>query len=182
LTNRLRTEGTQNLLGRGGEGWRAPPDRSGFHRLDERASGARIKDESDPLDASPPKGMRRSLAAIAALETMVPSAREVEGVVLRYGNFYGPESAALLDAVRHRKLPVVGGGAGLWCFIHPADAADATIAALDHGGAGLYNVVDDEPAPASEWIPYLAHVAGAKPPLRVRPGPAGSSQVAQPCR
>jgi nucleoside-diphosphate-sugar epimerase len=98
---------------------------------------------------------------------MVITATGLEGLVLRYGNFYGPGSAAMLDAVRHRKLPVVGSGTGLWSFIHLADAADATVAALDRGTSGVYNIVDDDPAPAAEWIPYLAEVAGAKRPLHV---------------
>ncbi|MEJ2293093.1 MAG: NAD-dependent epimerase/dehydratase family protein, partial [Deinococcales bacterium] len=110
---------------------------------------------------------RRTLRAIAELERMITSAAPLEGLVLRYGNFYGPGAAAFLDAVRHRKLPIVGNGAGLWPFIHLADAADATVAALDHGTPGLYNIVDDDPAPASEWILHLAEAAGAKPPLHV---------------
>jgi 2-alkyl-3-oxoalkanoate reductase len=108
--------------------------------------------------------------------------------VLRYGNFYGPGSTALLDAVRGRKLPVVGNGRGLWSFIHVADAAEATIAALDRGAPGLYNVVDDDPAAAAEWIPYLAQVAGAKPPFRLpawigrlAAGDAVLSMMAQAC-
>jgi nucleoside-diphosphate-sugar epimerase len=129
--------------------------------------GSRLKDETSPLDAKPPKTMRKTLAAIAELEETVTSATGIEGLALRYGNFYGPGSTALLEAVRHRKLPVVGSGTGLWPFVHLADAADATIAALDQGAPGLYNIVDDEPAPASEWVPYLAEVAGAKPPLHV---------------
>jgi nucleoside-diphosphate-sugar epimerase len=91
-----------------------------------------------------------------------------EGVVLRYGSFYGPgASQVLLDFLRKRRLPVVGGGTGIWSFIEITDAAAATIAAVDRGAPGVYNVVDSDPAPVAEWLPYLASVAGAKPPPRV---------------
>jgi nucleoside-diphosphate-sugar epimerase len=99
------------------------------------------------------------------VETAVP-ARAPEGLVLRYGGFYGPgASDALLDMVRKRRVPVIGGGTGIWSFIEITDAAAATVAAVDHGAPGLYNVVDDDPAPAAQWLPYLARLAGAKPPL-----------------
>jgi nucleoside-diphosphate-sugar epimerase len=168
LTNRLRTEGTRYLLDAAAKtGARRLVAQSFTGWTNERA-GSPVKDEASPLDARPPKTMRHSLEAIAELEGVVTTAAPgVEGVVLRYGNFYGPRSTALLDAVRRRKLPVVGSGAGLWSFIHVGDAADATMAALDRGEPGLYNIVDDLPAPASEWIPYLAEVAGAKSPLRL---------------
>ena len=106
-------------------------------------------------------------AAITYVDKTVPL--EVpEGIVLRYGTFYGPgASDFLLEMLRKRQLPVVGGGGGVWSFIEVTDAAAATIAAVGHGAPGLYNVVDDDPAPVAEWLPYLAKVAGAKPPLRV---------------
>ncbi len=88
--------------------------------------------------------------------------------MLRYGGFYGPgASDLLLDAVRKRQMPVIGGGTGIWSFIEITDAAAATLAAVDRGAPGVYNVVDSDPAPVAEWLPYLAEVAGAKPPLRV---------------
>jgi nucleoside-diphosphate-sugar epimerase len=91
-----------------------------------------------------------------------------EGIVLRYGSFYGPgASQVLLDMVRKRQLPVIGSGAGIWSFIEVTDAAAATLAAVERGGSGVYNVVDDDPAPVRDWLPYLAQVAGAKPPLRL---------------
>ena len=167
LTNRLRTEGTRYLLDAAVEtGVRRVVAQSFTGWTNER-DGSPVKDETAPLDPHPPKSMRQSLEAIAELEETVTSSVQVEGLVLRYGNFYGPGSTALLDAVRGRKLPVVGNGAGLWPFIHVDDAAEATFAALDRGTPGVYNIVDDLPAPAAEWIPHLAEVGGAKPPLRV---------------
>lgn len=167
LTNRLRTEGTGYLLDAAAEaGVRRLVAQSFTGWTNERA-GSAVKDEQDPLDPRPLKSMRESLGAIAELERTVTSAANLEGVVLRYGYFYGPGSPSFLDAVRARKLPVVGSGAGLWSFVHLGDAADATAAALERGAPGLYNIVDDEPAPASEWVPYLAELAGAKAPLHI---------------
>src|SRR5580704_10509652 len=103
-------------------------------------------------------------AAIAHLEKTVP-AQALEGLVLRYGGFYGPgASDVLVDMVRKRRVPVIGGGAGIWSFIEITDAAAATLAAVGRGAPGIYNVVDDDPAPVAEWLPYLAQVAGTKPP------------------
>lgn len=170
LTNRLRTEGARYLIDAAAEAGARRLVAQGFTGWTNEPSGSPVKDESDPLDPHPPKTMREGLEAIAESERMVSGmqgASGMEGIVLRYGNFYGPGSTALLDAVRRRKLPVVGSGAGLWSLIHVADAADATIAALDHGTPGVYNIVDDEPAAAAEWIPYLAELAHAKAPLHV---------------
>jgi 2-alkyl-3-oxoalkanoate reductase len=167
VTNRLRREGTRYLLDAATKTGVRRLVVQGFTGWTNDRDGPRVKDETSPLDPHPPKTMRQSLDAIAALEDTVTSGTKVEGLVLRYGNFYGPGSDALLEAVRHRKLPVVGSGAGLWSFVHLADAALATVAALDRGAPGLYNIVDDDPAPAAEWIPYLAEIAGAKRPLRV---------------
>jgi nucleoside-diphosphate-sugar epimerase len=101
------------------------------------------------------------------VEEAVPRAVP-EGIVLRYGSFYGPgASEVMLDVVRKRQLPVVGGGRGIWSFIHVADAAAATVAAAGRGAPGVYNVTDSDPAPVAEWLPYLARVAGARAPLRV---------------
>jgi nucleoside-diphosphate-sugar epimerase len=95
-------------------------------------------------------------------------AQAPEGIVPRYGGFYGPgASEILLDMLRKRQVPVIGGGTGIWSFIEITDAAAPTIAAVDRGEPGLYNIVDDDPAPVAEWLPYLAEVAGAKPPLRL---------------
>jgi nucleoside-diphosphate-sugar epimerase len=106
-------------------------------------------------------------AAIAYVDKTVPAGAP-EGIVLRYGGLYGPgASDFLLAMLRKRRVPVIGGGAGVWSFIEITDAAAATVAAVDQGAPGLYNVVDDDPAPVAEWLPYLAKVAGAKPPLRM---------------
>ena len=132
--------------------------------------GAPVKTEDDPLDPHPPKAMRESIAAIRYLEATVAGAQGIAGLALRYGSLYGPgtsmagEYAAM---IRRRKFPVVGDGAAVWSFVHVADAAAATVAALDHGGPGVYNIVDDEPAPVSEWLPQLAAMLGAKPPHHV---------------
>jgi nucleoside-diphosphate-sugar epimerase len=108
------------------------------------------------------------MEAIRYLEKAVLGASPVEGIVLRYGSFYGPgASDQFFDLVRKRKLPVAGDGAGVWSFIHVADAAAATVAALDRGSRGVYNIVDDEPAKVADWLPYLADVLGAKRPMHV---------------
>jgi nucleoside-diphosphate-sugar epimerase len=118
--------------------------------------------------------MREALDAIRHLEDAVTGAEGVEGTVLRYGGFYGPGTsmssdprAEISENVRKRKFPVVGSGDGLWSFVHIADAATATVAAIEHGAPGIYNVVDDEPAPVREWLPALASALGAKPPRRL---------------
>jgi nucleoside-diphosphate-sugar epimerase len=125
-----------------------------------------VKDEEAPLDDNPVGNAKETIAAIRYLEGRVVAAG---GIVLRYGGFYGPETALagggeMLEAVRKRLFPVVGSGAGMASFIHIEDAARATVAAIERGEPGLYNIVDDEPAPASEWLPYLADAVGAKPP------------------
>jgi nucleoside-diphosphate-sugar epimerase len=167
LTNELRTKGTDHLL--------AAASAAGVERFIAQSytnwtnsrTGSLVKSEEDPLDPDPPAAQTRTLAAIRYLEQSVLTA-PLEGIVLRYGNFYGPgASDSLVELVRKRKLPLVGGGAGVWSWIHIDDAASATVAALEHGARGVYNVVDDDPAPVSEWLPYLAEQVGAKPPLRL---------------
>lgn len=169
-TNRLRTEGTQHLL--------AAAQASGVRRFvaqsytgwnNARTGGpsGRAATEDEPLDPHPAAAQRESLAAISALERAVLGA-PLEGIVLRYGNFYGPgASESQVELVRARKFPIIGSGAGVWSWIHLDDAASATVAALEGGAPGVFHVVDDEPAPVSEWLPHLARVVGAKPPLRV---------------
>ncbi len=110
--------------------------------------------------------------AIRHLEDAVTGASWTEGVVLRYGGFYGPGTSLgpdgeHLELIRKRGLPVVGGGRGVWSFIHIEDAAEATVAAVEHGSRGIYNVVDDEPAPVAEWLPAIAESVGAKRPRKV---------------
>ncbi len=138
--------------------------------LYERAGGP-VKSEEDPLDASPVPEMREILAAVRSHERAVLDARWTEGIVLRYGAFYGPGTSIapgqMFELVRKRRFPVVGDGGGVWSFIHVGDAADATVAAVEHGTRGVYNIVDDEPAPVSVWLPALAETLGAKKPMRV---------------
>jgi nucleoside-diphosphate-sugar epimerase len=112
------------------------------------------------------------MAAIRHVEETVVRAEPIEGIALRYGGFYGPgtslaEGGEHVEAIRKRKFPVVGNGAGIWSFVHIDDAAGATLAAIERGRRGLYNIVDDEPAATAEWLPYLAKVLGAKPPRHV---------------
>jgi nucleoside-diphosphate-sugar epimerase len=171
-TNRLRTEGTDHLLSAG--------QAVGVRRFVAQSNGAfpyartggPVKSEEDPFDRSPAREMRESWAAIRHLEEAVLGARWTEGIVLRYGAFYGPGTsmapgAAQTELVRRRKFPLVGDGGGVWSFIHVADAAEATVAAVERGHRGVYNVVDDDPAPVAEWLPALAQELGAKKPVRV---------------
>jgi len=172
LTNRLRTEGTRYLLRAAIAAGARRFVAQSFAGWPFAREGGPVKTEEDPLDPDPPKPAQRTLAAIRELEAMVTSASEVEGVVLRYGFFYGPGTAldtggAVLDAVRRRRLPIVGSGAGVWSFVHIRDAAEATCLAVERGSPGIYNIVDDEPAPVSEWLPALASAIGAKPPYRI---------------
>ena len=129
--------------------------------------GGPVKTEDDPLDPHPPAEQAHSLAAIRHLEDAVLAA-PLEGIALRYGSFYGPgASEPVVEILRQRKFPIVGAGTGLWSWLHIDDAAAATVAAIERGPRGIYNIVDDEPAPVSEWLPYLAEQVGAKPPRHV---------------
>ncbi len=165
-TNELRTEGTDNLL--------AAAAQAGTRRVIAQSntnatarSGGPVKTEEDPLDPRPVPSAVGMVAAVKHVEQTVPRDAP-EGLVLRYGNFYGPgASDFLVEMIRKRQFPVVGGGTGIWSFIEIADAAAATLAAVERGAPGVYNIVDSDPAPVAEWLPYLAKVAGAKPPLRV---------------
>jgi 2-alkyl-3-oxoalkanoate reductase len=174
VTNRLRTEGTDHLLAAG----RAVGARrfvaQSFAGWPFARAGGPVKSEDDPLDPNPPDGIRATHAAIRYLEDAVMSADWAEGIVLRYGGFYGPGTsvssdprAEISENIRKRKFPIVGDGGGVWSFIHIADAASATVAAIERGRPGIYNVVDDEPAPVRDWIPALADALGAKPPRRL---------------
>ncbi|HEU5049542.1 MAG TPA: NAD(P)-dependent oxidoreductase [Gemmatimonadales bacterium] len=171
-TNRLRTVGTDNLMA----GARAAGARQfvaqSYGNWVYRPGGPEAKSEEDPFDPSPPLSQRRTLDAIIHLERVVRAEGELAGVVLRYGNFYGPGTALARDGemtelVRRRRLPVIGKGGGIWSFIHVDDAASATLAAIDSSARGTYNVVDDEPAPVAEWLPELARIVGARTPWRV---------------
>jgi nucleoside-diphosphate-sugar epimerase len=167
VTNELRTQGTDNLLAAAAEAGTRRVIAQSYTGWPNERSGGPVKTENDPLDSRVIQSSARTLAAIRHVEESVPRAVP-EGIVLRYGSFYGPgASEVMLDVLRKRQLPVIGGGTGIWSFIETTDAAAATLAAVDRGEPGVYNVVDGEPAPVAEWLPYLAGVAGAKPPLRV---------------
>jgi nucleoside-diphosphate-sugar epimerase len=170
-TNRLRTEGTDHLLSAGqAVGVRRFVAQSNIQAY-ARTGGA-VKREDDPVDSAPAPKMGENLAAMRHLEDAVLGARWTEGIVLRYGWFYGPGTsiapgAELPELVRKRKFPLVGDGGAVWSFIHVADAAEATVAAVERGSRGVYNVVDDDPAPVAEWLPALASEVGAKNPIHV---------------
>jgi len=166
-TNELRTTGIRHLL--------AAAQASGVGKVVAQSytgwtmsrTGGPVKSEDDPFDPEPVSAQRESMAAIQYLERAVVEA-PLTGIVLRYGNFYGPgASESMVEMVRARRMPIVGAGTGVWSFIHLDDAADATVAAVERGEAGVYNIVDDEPAPVAEWLPHLAESVGAKPPLRL---------------
>ena len=171
MTNRLRTEGTDHLLSAARAAGVKRFVAQSFFAAYER-TGSLVKTEEDPFGPGPAKEMRETVAAILHVEESVLAAKWTEGIVLRYGGFYGPATSLGPDgeqtaAVRQRKFPVVGNGAGVWSFIHIADAAEATVAAVELGRPGVYNIVDDEPAPVIEWLPTLARNLGAKEPMRV---------------
>ena len=175
MTNRLRTEATDHLLAAG----RAVGARrfvaQSFAAWRYARNGGPVLTEADPFEPDPPvAALRPLLAAIVHLERAVTTIEWGEGLVLRYGSFYGPGTGISLapDAVmpaliRKRRFPVVGNGGGVWSHIHIEDAAAATAVAVERGQPGIYNVVDDEPAPVREWLPVLASALGAKPPRRV---------------
>jgi len=173
LTNRLRSEGTDHLLSAGqAVGVRRFVAQGVGSYAAYTRTGGPVKSEEDPLDLTPPREMRETQAAIRHLEEAVLGAEWTEGIVLRYGVFYGPGTSMApgeeqFELVRKRKFPLVGNGGGVWSFVHVADAAEATVAAVEHGRRGVYNVVDDDPAPVAEWLPALAQTLGAKPPMRV---------------
>jgi nucleoside-diphosphate-sugar epimerase len=173
-TNRLRTEGTDILLSAalaaGARRFVAQSYAGWPYELD----GPMVKDEDYPLQSDPPKGAVESVAAIRHVESAVTGAEGIEGIVLRYGGFYGPGTnmatnpdTEMTELVRKRKMPIVGGGEGVWSFIHIADAASATVDAIEGGAPGVYNVTDDEPAEVRDWLPYLAEALGAKKPMRI---------------
>ncbi len=173
-TNQLRTEGTDHLLAAGrAVGVLRFVAQSYAPAVFARVGGP-VKAEQDPVDASPPKEVRTTLEAIMHLERAVIGATWTEGVVLRYGGFYGPGTnisfgpeGSMVEAIRKRNLPLVGDAGGVWSFIHIADAAEATVNAIEGRGRGVYNVVDDEPAAVAEWLPAAAAAWGGSAPRRV---------------
>jgi nucleoside-diphosphate-sugar epimerase len=172
MTNRLRTEATDHLLSAGRAVGVQRFIAQSYAGWPYARDGGPVKSEGDPLDPTPLDPMRRSFEAIRHLETAVTGAGWTEGIVLRYGGFYGPGTSMSpegehAELIRSRRFPVVGDGGGIWSFVQIEDAADATVAALTHGRRGIYNVVDDEPAAVAEWLPAMAAELGAKPPRRV---------------
>jgi nucleoside-diphosphate-sugar epimerase len=174
MTNRLRTEGTDHLLAAG----RAVGARrfvaQGFAAFRFARTGGPVQTEAEPLDPDPPAPLRTAQEGNLYLERAVTAIEWGEGLVLRYGGFYGPGTAISLapDAVmamliRKRRFPIIGDGGGVFSHVHIEDAAAATAIAVDHGQPGVYNVVDDEPAPVREWLPVLASALDAKPPRRI---------------
>jgi 2-alkyl-3-oxoalkanoate reductase len=163
-TNRIRTEGTDNLLSAAKEAGVERFVAQSYGGLTYARVGGPVKTEDDPLDQSLPDAVQETVEAIKYLETAVLDAG---GIALRYGSFYGAAIDPMRDAVRGRKVPIVGDGDGVWSFIHVADAAAATVRALERGESGVYNVADDEPARAREVIPAMAEALGAPPPRKV---------------
>jgi len=171
-SNQLRTRGTDILL--------AAAQENGVRRFIAQSYcgwpyariGEAIKTEADPLDPDPPVELRATLEAIRYVGRAVTGSANLEGIVLRYGSFYGPGTGMLervmVEQIRKRRMPLVGNGAGWWSFVHVDDAADATVKALEHGKPGsIYNVVDDDPAEVREWLPALAEIVGARRPFRL---------------
>ncbi len=173
MTNRLRTEGTDHLLAAGRAVGARRVVAQSYAGWPNARTGGPVKDETDPFDSDPPRKLRAALAAIRHLEQAVTGITWGEGLVLRYGGFYGPGTslslepgAAMVEPIRRRQFPLIGDGGGVWSFVHIEDAA-ATVAAVERGPSGIYQIVDDEPAPVREWLPVLAEALGAKPPRRV---------------
>jgi nucleoside-diphosphate-sugar epimerase len=163
-TNRLRTEGTDNLIAAAREAGVPRFVAQSFAPYRYAREGAMVKTEDDPLDPTPPKAARESFAAMRHLDDAVTAAG---GVALRYGGFYGAANDGWAELVRKRQFPIIGDGGGVFSFIHLDDAAAATVLALERAEPGIYNIVDDDPAPVREWLPVLANMLGAKPPRRI---------------
>jgi nucleoside-diphosphate-sugar epimerase len=174
MTNRLRTEATDHLLAAGRAVGARRVVAQSFAAFRWARTGGPVLTEADPLDPNPPAALRAPLVGILHLERAVTTIEWGEGLVLRYGGFYGPGTAISLapDAVmaapiRKRRFPIVGDGGGVFSHVHVDDAAAATVAAVEYGRPGIYNIVDDEPAPAREWLPVLASALDAKPPRHI---------------
>jgi 2-alkyl-3-oxoalkanoate reductase len=173
-TNRLRTEGTDNLIAAAQEAGARLFVAQSFAAWVYAREGGPVKAEDDPLDADPPKSVRATSAAIRHVEDAVTGAAGLDGIVLRYGGFYGPGTGLarggdMIEMVEKGRFPVVGDGGAVWSFIHIEDAAEATVAAIERGVPGVYNITDDDPAAVREFLPELAKAVGAKPP-RHMPG------------
>ena len=162
-TNLLRTVGTDALLAAAREAGVRRFVAQSFASARYAREGGWIKTEDDPLDPNP---VPTTLETNAAMRYLDQAVTDAGGIALRYGGFYGAPNDGLIEPIRKRRFPIVGDGAGVSSFIHLDDAATATVLALEHDGAGIYNIVDDEPVPVREWLPVLAEVLGAKPPRR----------------
>jgi 2-alkyl-3-oxoalkanoate reductase len=172
LTNRFRTDVTDTLLAAARMVRTRRFIAQSFCGWPFAREGGPVKAEEDPLDPNPPTSFAKTLAAIRYLEDTVQKTVELQTLALRYGPFYGSgtgiaKDGPVVELVRKRMLPIVGDGDGIWSFIHIHNAAGATVAAISNGSPGIYNVVDDEPAPVTTWLPALAVAVGAKPPYRV---------------
>ena len=172
LTNRLRTEGAENLLAAAHAAGTRKFVAQSYSGWPNTREGGPVKTEDDPLDSNPPKAMSKSLAAIRKLESLVIQASGIAGTALRYGSLYGPgtsiaQDGEMVQLVRRRKLPLIGTGAGIWSFLHVDDAASATRLAIEREAPGIYNIVDDDPAPVATWLPELASAVGSKAPYRL---------------
>lgn len=171
-TNRARLEGGGNLM-RAALAVRARRYVAQSIAFIYAPEGGLVKDESAPVFEDAPAPFDEGVRAMVAHEREVLGSDGIEGLVLRYGQFYGPGTyyepgrGSIARQVERRMLPIVGSGAGMSSFVHVEDAAAATVAALDRGAPGIYNVVDDEPTPAQEWLPAYAEALGARPPRRV---------------
>ena len=167
VTNQLRTRGTDNLLAAAQHAGVTKVVAQSYTGWNNPSAGDLIKREGEPFDAHPARAQVESLQALLYLERAMAAA-PMEAVVLRYGSFYGPgASEEFVELAGKRKLPIVGSGAGVWSWVHLDDAAAATVAAIEHGSQGVYNIVDDEPAPVHEWLPCLAEAVGGKRPRQV---------------
>jgi 2-alkyl-3-oxoalkanoate reductase len=162
-TNELRTGGTDALLAAAREAAVRRFVAQSFASYRYARDGGPVKTENDPLDPSPPANGQQSFAAMAYLDRTVT---EAGGIALRYGLFYGAANDGLIEPVRKRQYPIIGDGGGITSWIHLEDAAAATVLALEQDGPGIYNIVDDEPAPVRDWLPVFAQALGAKPPRR----------------
>jgi nucleoside-diphosphate-sugar epimerase len=174
MTNRLRTEGTDHLLAAGRAVGARRVVAQSFTAFRWARAGGPVQTEADPVDPNPPAALRAALVGILHVERAVTTIEWGEGLVLRYGGFYGPGTAIsqapdapMATPIRKRLFPIVGGGGGVWSHVHIDDAATATAVAVERGEPGIYNIVDDEPAPVREWLPVLARALDAKPPRRI---------------
>jgi 2-alkyl-3-oxoalkanoate reductase len=174
MTNRLRTEATDHLVGAGRAAGARRFVAQSFGAFRWARTGRPALTEADPIDPDPPAALRMALPGLLHVERAVTTIDWGEGLALRYGGFYGPGTgislapdAVMAAPIRKRRFPIIGDGGGVWSHVHIEDAAAATAIAVERGQPGIYNVVDDEPAPVREWLPVLASALDAKPPRRI---------------